>query len=67
MNALKLIRYFGRGAKDSVLLGLSEEKNWTPIFVYIHVSRLLLGVFLGFVLGISVTMTIFFYMYHTTF
>jgi len=31
---------------------LTKDENWTPEMIYVHRTRLVLGVILGFILGI---------------
>ncbi len=32
---------------------LSDKKNWTPDLVYVHATRLLIGIVMGFLLACS--------------
>lgn len=38
---------------------LSDKKNWTPIRVYIHRTRLIFGFILGTLFGVSITLSFF--------
>ena len=39
---------------------LSKKENWTPQLTYIHRSRLLIGLILGFILGIDFSCLVFY-------
>ena len=52
MNIRKLIQMSIEGQWEADRLGLDRAENWDPLLVYIHVSRLLIGVLLGLLTGI---------------
>jgi hypothetical protein len=41
------------GAQEAERLELAESKNWTPLLIYIHVTRITIGAIIGFLVGIS--------------
>jgi len=50
----ELKKEFNAGYKEAVRLGLDQRENWTPLYIYIHVSRLLLGMFMGILLCLPI-------------
>lgn len=46
-----LTQAFREGAEESKRLKLDRKENWTPLLIYIHASRLILGAILGFLAG----------------
>lgn len=38
---------------------LTEKSSWTPLFYYIHVSRLLIGIILGIIIGLLASWQLF--------
>jgi len=45
--------YCRRGFEEAQELELGRIENWTPLLVYIHSSRLIIGAILGLVAGIA--------------
>ena len=43
------------GAKEAERLELTKSENWTPLLIYIHVTRIIIGAIIGFLMGISLT------------
>jgi len=52
MKLRNLIRMTMEGWKEAVSMKLLAPENWTPLLVYIHTSRLIVGVFFGFWIGV---------------
>jgi len=51
----KFIRqYCETGFKEAQEMHLENINNWTPLLVYIHVSRIIIGVVLGVCIGVLV-------------
>ena len=44
-------QYCKTGFKDAQDIHLEEINNWTPLLVYIHVSRFIIGAVLGYCIG----------------
>ena len=44
-------QYCKTGFKDAQDIHLEEINNWTPLLVYIHVSRIIIGAVLGYCIG----------------
>lgn len=55
MKLKKTIKYFIRGAEIAEKHNLCREESWTPLLVYIHVTRVIAGFLLGTVFGIGLT------------
>ncbi len=53
------LRMTREGYHEPVRMGLTKVENWTPLLVYIHVSRMIVGFILGFLLGISLIFWLF--------
>lgn len=51
MRLKKYMQMAREGAQEAIELGLDEESNWTPLLIHIHVSRMLVGGFLGLIVG----------------
>ena len=51
MRIMKIIRFTILGAKEAEKKGMYDEKNWTPLYVYLHTTRLSLGILLGLISG----------------
>jgi len=51
MTFKKLKEYCDLGYKEAKRLRLNNSKNWKPLFVYIHVSRLVIGLVFGIMIG----------------
>lgn len=45
-------QYCRTGFRDAKEMHLENINNWTPLLVYIHASRLIIGAVLGYVIGI---------------
>jgi hypothetical protein len=45
-------QYCKTGFKEAQEMHLENINNWTPLLVYIHVSRIIIGAFLGCCIGI---------------
>jgi hypothetical protein len=39
------------GYKEAVEMHLDKIENWTPLLVYIHVSRIIIGLVFGIIIG----------------
>jgi len=39
------------GYKEAVDMQLDKKENWTPLLVYIHVSRIIIGLVFGTIIG----------------
>jgi hypothetical protein len=44
-----------KGYEESKNIGLSKRENWTPILIYIHISRIIIGYILGIIVGICIS------------
>lgn len=55
MRIKKTIKYYIKGAKIAEKHELFKKENWTPLLVYIHVSRTILG----FIFGVLFTIIFF--------
>ena len=42
------------GAKEAQFMQLQYESNWTPILIYMHVTRTIIGAIIGIAIGICV-------------
>lgn len=62
MNIIKRIKIMVSGTKvgsrDSMIMGLDKLENWTPLLIYIHTTRILLGFVLGSIFGASLALSI---------
>ncbi len=47
-------QYCKTGFKDAQEMRLENINNWTPLLVYIHVSRIIIGAVLGVCIGVLV-------------
>ena len=54
MKIKKYCKMLDEGHSAACLLGLGLSKdNWTPLLIYIHFTRLLIGFLVGAFLGIT--------------
>ena len=51
-------QYCKLGFKDAQVMHLENINNWTPLLVYIHVSRIIIGAVLGCCIGILIGLLI---------
>lgn len=42
------------GQKEAMRIGLDKRENWTPLLIHIHATRLIIGLLLGFPIGLCV-------------
>jgi len=53
MKFKKLMSMSIEGCYQAIQMGLDKEENWTPLLVHLHTSRLLVGAWMGFFIGLG--------------
>ncbi len=48
------------GPLESYKMGLDKYENWTPLLIYIHATRMIMGFACGFLVGAGIICTVFF-------
>jgi len=59
MNTRDLISAVAEGSREALRIGLDRDENWTPLLTYIHVTRLVVGLGLGMLIGLVGTSLVF--------
>jgi len=47
-------KYCKTGFIEAKRMGLDKINNWTPLLIYIHVSRIIAGAVVGIICGITI-------------
>ncbi len=43
------------GYREAMRIGLDRQENWVPLYIYLHVTRLIVGFILGTVFGLGIS------------
>jgi hypothetical protein len=54
MRIITTREYCKIGYKEAVKMHLDKIENWTPLLIYIHVSRIIIGLVFGLFFGIAI-------------
>ena len=45
-----------KGNREADSIGLDRIENWTPLYIYLHVTRILIGFVLGLLFGLAISL-----------
>jgi hypothetical protein len=54
INRKYIWTYFKLGFLQANEMKLSKKENWTPLLIYIHISRIILGFILGIIFEVII-------------
>lgn len=54
MKRKYILQYCKTGFLEAKEMGLDKINNWTPLLIYIHVSRIVVGAVVGIIGGLAI-------------